>query len=189
MTKGGADLSAPFHVIRRQEDHPMNETDETLNRTLWGLVTSERTVMLSLNAADALPRPMTALIEPGTDEKVNPVAWFYAGQNDPLVTELRQSGAANAPAFFTFTSRDHHLFATVRGAIAVSDDAAIRKRFSTPEAMSWFPDPQEPPVLLRFDPADAEIWNADFSFVDGVKLLLGAKAEDTLAAKVAKIAY
>ncbi|HEY0275674.1 MAG TPA: pyridoxamine 5'-phosphate oxidase family protein [Paenirhodobacter sp.] len=167
----------------------MNDTDETLSRALWGLVTSERTVMLSLNAADALPRPMTALVVPGNDERANPVAWFYAGQKDPLVAELRQTGAANAPAFFTFTARDHHLFATVRGAIAVSEDAKIRARFGTPEAASWFPDPDEPPVLLRFDPADAEIWDADFSFVDGMKLLLGAKAEDTLATKVAKIAY
>ncbi|HEY0213323.1 MAG TPA: pyridoxamine 5'-phosphate oxidase family protein [Paenirhodobacter sp.] len=167
----------------------MHDTDEALNRALWGLVTSERTVMLSLNLTDALPRPMTALIERGNAERESPVAWFYAGQNDPMVTGLRQTGAPNAPAFFTFTARDHHLFATVRGAIALSDDAVIRERFGTPERAQWFTDPDDPPVLLRFDPADAEIWDADFSFVDGVRLLLGAKAEDALAAKVAKIAY
>lgn len=168
-----------------------SETAETLNRAFWGLLMTERTVMLSLAASEALARPMTAMVEPEPEEepRMSPTVWFYAPRSSRIMAAMQGLGAKGAPASFTFVAQEHQLFATVRGLLSVSDDQAMIDRFGEPEPAPWFAGPEEPPALLRFDPSEAEIWDAAVSLVDGMKLLLGQPAEETLASKVAKIAY
>ncbi|WP_287252704.1 pyridoxamine 5'-phosphate oxidase family protein [Mesorhizobium sp.] len=57
----------------------------------------------------------------------------------------------------------------------IDDDRAVIDRLWNRFVAAWFEEGKEDPklCLLRFDPADAEIWKDASSIVAGVKLFLG----------------
>ncbi|MBP1474533.1 pyridoxamine 5'-phosphate oxidase family protein [Frateuria sp. MAH-13] len=138
-----------------------------LKQKFWDAVKDDRTVMLGLADANSHPRPMTAMIE---GDEGGPV-WFFTGTS----TELGAGVSAPAPALLTLSSKGHDVFATVHGTLSRTHDRAVIDRLWNPFIAAWYEGGKDDPtlVLLRFDPADAEIWLEGSSLVAGVKAMLG----------------
>jgi general stress protein 26 len=148
-----------------REDEMANETE--LKSKLWKSMASDRTMMVGLDGiSEAHPRPLTAHIE----HEGGPI-WFFTARGNDLVRLLFRSQTAIA----TYASKGHDLFATIHGRVGVSDDRAVVDRLWSPFVAAWFKDGKDDPnlALLRFDPAEAEIWEDASSLIAGLKMLLG----------------
>lgn len=145
----------------------------TLTRRLWDTIGDERTVMLSLDGDEGLPpRPMTALADPVRADDAHSPLYIFTATGTEMVTRL---GAGPAPATMSVTSKGHGLFATITGSLQPTRDAALIDRLWSPFVAAWYPGGKDDPtlVLLRFDPAGAEIWENGSSLMAGIKALFG----------------
>jgi general stress protein 26 len=156
----------------------MPSPDE-LEKKFWNALTSDMTVMLGRDGGD-YPRPMTAQIE---DER-GPI-WFFTSRDTEIVQKLE----ATDPALFTFASKGHDLFATVRGTLQVHNDRSTIDRLWNPFVAAWFEDGKDDPklVLLRFDADEAEIWLNENSLFAGIKMLFGIDPKEDYKDKVATV--
>ena len=137
-----------------------------MQRKLWKVLESERTVMLGIPGDEAgLPRPMTAQIE----GERGPV-WFFAGRPNSLVDMADGRGTQ-----MVVVSKGHDLFATVNGTLSLHNDPATIERLWNPFIAAWFEGGKDDPKLrlLRMDPEDAHVWLNENSLLAGVKLMLG----------------
>lgn len=144
-------------------------TPQELRDKLWDSLRSDMIVMLGvMGPDDHHKRPMAAQI---TDDDT--AIWFFGDKT----TELAQAvsgGSATAEA--CFSSKGHDLFACVHGAIMIDTDRTMVDALWNPQVAAWYPDGKDDAklVLFRFDPAEAEIWDAQSSLLASVKSLFGA---------------
>ncbi len=143
--------------------------DADIRARFWRALHSDRTVMLGLDDAAAAPRPMTVMT---LDKADHGPFWIFTSNE----TELAQRLQTTAPAFFTFVSKDHDIFATVHGLLTPDTDRSVVENLWNPFVAAWYPQGKDDPtlVLLRFDPSQAEMWLNGSSLLAGLKLLLGA---------------
>ena len=89
--------------------------------------------------------------------------WFICRQDVSLVRELKGSTHA---ALMTVVSEDHHLHASVGGELTLERDQGRIDQFWSSVADAWLPEGRTSPnvTLLRFDPAEAEVWLSDNAF-------------------------
>ncbi len=147
----------------------------------WAALKNDMTMMLGAKGTtDGHPRPMTAQFE--NDQ--GPL-WFFTTKDNSLVIGLSESAEAVA----TFTSKDHDLFATVDGALALEPDQAVVDRFWNRFVAAWYEGGKDDPnlALLRFEPKHAEIWEDATSLWAGAKLLLGIDPKSDYKDKVAHV--
>jgi general stress protein 26 len=154
---------------------------QELKQKFWDAVKDDRTVMLGLADAKSHPRPMTAMIE---DDEGGPI-WFFTATS----TELGTGISAPLPAVLTLSSKGHDVFATVHGSLSRTTDRSVIDRLWNPFIAAWYEGGKDDPslVLLRFDPADAEIWLDGSSLVAGVKAMLGADPKKDYEDKVGRV--
>ncbi len=155
-------------------------SDDKLITKFWSALRSDMTVMLGLAMVDeGHTRPMTAQFEDGET-----AIWFFTSTDNSIVQSLSQSNAG----VMNFASKDHDLFACVHGAVARYDDLAVIDRLWNPYVAAWYTGKDDPKLaLLRFDPADAEIWENASSVFAGLRMLLGSDPKKDYADKVAKV--
>ena len=91
-------------------------------------------------------------------------AWFICRRDVSLVREI---GGESHAAIVNVISEDHHLHASLGGELSVERDQGRLDQFWSSVADAWLPEGRLSPdvVLLRFDPAEAEVWISDNSFV------------------------
>ena len=89
--------------------------------------------------------------------------WFIAHRDTALVKQL--AGASHA-AMFILVSENHHLHACIGGTLQEQRDQGRLDLFWSSVVDAWMPEGKTSPevTLLRFDPAEAEIWLSDNSF-------------------------
>ena len=89
--------------------------------------------------------------------------WFICRRDVSLVREL--GGQAHA-ALLNVVSEDHHLHASVGGELTAERDQGRIDQFWSSVADAWLPEGRTSPevILLRFDPAEAQVWLSDNSF-------------------------
>lgn len=152
---------------------------QEIERKFWSALRSDMTVMLG--ADGIFPRPMTAQVG---DEDRGPI-WFFTSRQTELLTRV----PASPEAWMTFTDKGHNLWASVKGRLSVSNDPAVIERFWSPYIAAWFEGGKTDPdlVLLRFDPADAEIWLDGSSLLAGLKMLLGSDPKQDYKDNVARV--
>ncbi|MDR7034952.1 pyridoxamine 5'-phosphate oxidase family protein [Mesorhizobium sp. BE184] len=140
---------------------PDNKEFET---KFWESIRSDMTAMVGLS--DVHPRPLTAQFD--GDAKV---VYFFTASD----TELAESLSQAKEATLVYAAKGHDLFATVQGTLAVDNDRALIDRLWNRFVAAWFEGGKDDPKLrlLRFDPAEAEIWLDASSLVAGVKMFLG----------------
>ena len=156
-------------------------TPRELEAKFWKAVESDRTMMLGLSDSDGgHSRPMTAQIEDGRGP-----LWFFTSRESDLVGRLKPGQRA----FGAFSAKDHDLFASVEGTLALSNDRATIERLWNPFVAAWFEDGKDDPklALLRFDAEHAEIWLNASSLLAGVKLLLGVDPKKDYKDNVADV--
>lgn len=144
-----------------------NEAD--LTAKFWKALKSDRTVMLGLPDVDGgRAQPMTALIE---GDHSGPI-WIFTSSETDLIHSLDQQGR---DAFIHFQDKGHHVFAAVDGRLRIDTDRETIDRLWNPFIAAWFEGKDDPKLrLLRFEPADAQIWLNENNLFAGVKMLLGA---------------
>lgn len=143
--------------------------DADIRARFWRALHSDRTVMLGLESGAVAPRPMTVMAEGDADH--GPL-WIFTAKD----TELAEAVPATTQAVFTFASKGHDVFATVHGLLSPDTDRRMVDTLWNPFVAAWYPEGRDDPslCLLRFDPAQAEIWLNGSSLVAGLKILLGA---------------
>ena len=169
----------------------------TLTRKLWDTIESDRTVMLSIDGEDGVPpRPMTALVDkdhaagmqaPGHEGHDHGELWIFTATGTELADRL---GEGPAPATMTVVAKSHALFATLTGSLSQSHDRAVIDRLWNPFVAAWYPGGKTDPtlVLLRFDPAGAEIWENGSSLMAGIKSLFGIDPREDYRDQKAEVA-
>ncbi len=161
----------------------MMTADAEITATFWKHLRSDRVVMLGLEAkAPTSLRPMTAQLDTEADQ--GPI-WFFTSTGSAIVEGV----AAEDLAIFTFVSKGHDVFASVHGHLTRTTDSAVIDRLWNPSVATWYKGGKEDPtlVLLRFDPASAEIWRDGSSLLAGLKLLLGGDPQADFRDDVAKV--
>lgn len=144
-------------------------TAEDLETKLWKALKSDRTVMLRLEGDSGGPgQPMTVQLD--KDVERGPLYIFTAKD-----TDLVEALGGSSPAQIIFASKGHDLFAAIDGELVAVDDPALIDRLWNPFVAAWFEGGQNDPnlQLLRFDPAEAQIWENDNSVFAGLRVLLG----------------
>jgi general stress protein 26 len=142
----------------------MPDNDEEFKSKFWDSIRSDMTAMIGVPGVH--PRPMTAQFDGDRN-----VIYFFTAKD----TDLAESVAAGKEATLVYAAKGHDLFATVEGILRIDNDRAVIDRLWNRFVAAWFEGGKEDPklCLLRFDPADAEIWKDASSIVAGVKLFLG----------------
>jgi general stress protein 26 len=157
--------------------------DTEITRKFWTALRSDMTVMLGTGGDGGVaPRPMTAMMDGAADH--GPI-WFFTARS----TELARTLQGARPAFFAFTAKGTALWASVTGQVSAQMDRAVIDRLWSPFVAAWYEGGKEDPelVLLRFDPAGAEIWLDGSSLLAGLKLLLGADPKAQSESNVARV--
>jgi general stress protein 26 len=156
-------------------------TPQELERKFWDTLSSDRTMMLGLHAADeGHTRPMTALLDDSRRSM-----WFFTVRDNAMVRQLDDGHRAVA----TFTAKDHDLFATIHGTLLLESDPAMIDRLWNSHVAAWYEGGRNDPniALLRLDPDGAEIWENANSLLAGIKLMFGADPKADYRDKVAKV--
>jgi len=156
-------------------------TPNELKTDFWSALKSDKTVMLGLAGVEhGHTRPMTARIEGDT----GPI-WFFGDRDTELVKSLDRSQSA----VFSFSAKDHDLFAAVDGVLQVDMNRAVIDRLWNSAIAAWYKGGKDDPrlALLRFDPGQAEIWQSESSLFAGVKALLGVESQTNRDGKKAEV--
>src|SRR5579863_2957454 len=156
----------------------MKQSD--IEQKFWGELRSHPTLMLGLASEAGTARPMTACLEEHAHSM-----WFFTSRRTELVRRLQDSAAA----VVNYAGKGHDIWATLAGTLKIDMDRERIERFWNRFIAAWFPGGKGDPnlVLLRFDPQDGEIWLAETSLLEGVKLMLGADPKKEYADHVAKV--
>ncbi|MCG6120824.1 MAG: pyridoxamine 5'-phosphate oxidase family protein, partial [Blastomonas sp.] len=76
----------------------------------------------------------------------------------------------------------HKLFACIAGTLTIDNNPEVIDKFWSNSVEAWYEQGKSDPdlVMLRFDPSDIEIWEADMSLVGKLKMMFGGtmKAKD-----------
>jgi len=136
-----------------------SHTPADLEARLRKAVQSTRAVMLGLVGEPIRHfQPMHAYGVEGE----RPI-WFLCRRDIELVEDL---AGQSRPAMINVVSEDHHLHACVSGTLSEDRDQGRIDLFWSSIADAWLPEGKTSPLVtvLRFDPADAEVWLSDNAF-------------------------
>lgn len=156
-------------------------TPQELERKFWKALKSDRTLMLGVDGVeDGHARPMTAQV----DGESGPI-WFFSSTDTVLVRNLTRGHRAIA----AFSSKDHELFASIRGNLERDDNPAMIERLWNPFVAAWYEGGKEDPrlALLRLDAEDGEVWLKESGLLSGVKMLLGRDPREEARDNVANV--
>jgi general stress protein 26 len=134
-----------------------------LTRDLWKHLSKSPFLMLGLTGVNEHSEPLTAQLD---DEQVDRL-WFFIGKDN----RLAKGGAAMAQ----FASKGHDFFACLAGTVSLDKNRAMVEKLWSKQAEAWFPGGKDDPnlALLRFDIANAELWETDLSLSGKLKLIFG----------------
>lgn len=156
-------------------------TPKELEEKFWKELKSDRTIMLGLASGDGHARPMTVQLDGDRGS-----FWIFTANDTELVGQL---GTGSEPAFATFASKGHDLFASIQGRLQVNNDRATIDKLWNRFVAAWFEGGKDDPklTLLRFEPEHAEIWQDASSILSGIKLLLGIDPKEDYKDQVADV--
>lgn len=129
----------------------MTDQKQDLADQFWEKLDDSPFVMLGLKGS-GFSRPMTAQID--EDRTI----YFFASREEQLVQQLAQS----ADAMATFASKGHDFFASIAGRLSFDNERQKIDRLWNPMISAWYDKGKDDPdlVLLRFDAAKADVWDA-----------------------------
>lgn len=158
-------------------DQQSNEDPAEVRERMWKKMSDSPFVMIGLVGADEHSEPMTAQL----DKDANSEFWFYT-RNDNRI-------ARGGPAMAQFVSKDHKLFACIRGNLTEETDPATIDKYWSKQTEAWFDGGRDDPklMMLRFDLSDAEIWEGDESLAGKFKMLTGMKIKPGEAGRHAEV--
>lgn len=156
-------------------------TPAELEQAFWEHLKSDMTVMVGLESERGRSRPLTAQIE---NEGRGPI-WFFTARDTDIVQQL----SGPQPGILAFASKGHDLFASVTGTVTLDNDPVVIDRLWNAFVAAWYEGGRNDPklALLRFDPAEGQIWENGSSLWAGIKMLFGADPKEDYRDNVAKV--
>ena len=150
---------------------------QALKEHLWKKLTDGPFMMVGLTGAGQHSEPLTAQLD---KDQINRLYFFIRRDN-----RLAAGGAAMAQ----FVSKGQDFFACLSGNAQIDEDRAMIDKLWSKPAEAWFPGGKDDPnlALLRFDIADAELWESDVSLGGKLKMLLGGTITPSEAGSHAKV--
>ena len=138
---------------------------QQLKKDMWKRMTDSPFVMIGLTGHGHHSEPLTVQL----DKDQVDTLWFFVGKDNRL--------AAGGAAMAQFVSKGHDFFACLSGTVKVDNDSGMIDKLWSKQAEAWFPGGKTDPnlTLLRFDIADAELWEEDMSFSGKLKMIFGGK--------------
>jgi len=150
---------------------------EELKKHMWKKMTDSPFVMIGLTGGGEHSEPMTVQL----DKDQVDTLWFFLGKDNRL--------AKGGAAMVQFASKGHDFFACLAGTARIDNDRGIIDKLWSNQAEAWFPGGRTDPnlALLRFDIADAELWETDMSLSGKLKMVFGGKIKPDEAGSHAKV--
>jgi general stress protein 26 len=148
-----------------------------LKEHMWKRMTDSPFVMIGLTGGRDHSEPMTVQL----DKDQVDTLWFFIGRDNRL--------AGGGPAMVQFVSKGHDFFACLSGTAKIDNDAGMIEKLWSKQAEAWFPGGKTDPnlALLRFDIADAELWETDISLGGRLKMVFGGTIKPDEAGSHAKV--
>ncbi|PWW02018.1 general stress protein 26 [Hoeflea marina] len=124
----------------------------------FDILSGTRAVMLGLSEAGNQMQPnhlQPMAPQTGPDERV---VWFFTKTGSDLARAVMQKSRSRAQ--MCVVSDDHDYHASVNGHLFLERDREVVERFWSPVVSAWFENGRDDPELavLRFEPAEAQIW-------------------------------
>ena len=150
---------------------------EELKKHMWKKMTDSPFVMIGLTGGGEHSEPMTVQL----DKDQVDTLWFFLGKDNRL--------AKGGAAMVQFVLKGHDFFACLAGTARIDNDRGIIDKLWSNQAEAWFPGGRTDPnlALLRFDIADAELWETDMSLSGKLKMVFGGKIKPDEAGSHAKV--
>jgi general stress protein 26 len=160
-------------MTEMQQDDPRE-----VRERMWKKLADSPFVMVERVGSGDHAQPMTAQL----DKDANHAFWFYTQKHNRL--------APGGPAMVQFVSKDHKVFACIRGTLVAETDARVIDRHWSNIVEAWFPGGKNDPnlLMLRLDLDDAEIWEGDESYAGFFKMMLGWKIDPQDAGRHVEVA-
>jgi len=155
-----------------------------IEKKFWKALRGDRVGMLGLTGVEqGHAQPMTGQILHEDDER-GPI-WFFTAKDTDLARALGESHAAA----FQFVSKGHDLFASLEGELIANNNRVIIDKLWNPFVAAWYEGGKDDPklLLIRFEPAHAQMWLNENSLFAGVKLLMGRDPKQDYAGKTAEV--
>ncbi|RVT93041.1 pyridoxamine 5'-phosphate oxidase family protein [Sphingomonas crocodyli] len=151
---------------------------QTLKEHLWKKLTDGPFMMVGLTGSGQHSEPLTVQLDKDQVDRL----YFFIGRDNRL--------AAGGAAMAQFVSKGHDFFACLSGTAQIDQDRAMIDKLWSKAAEAWFPGGKNDPnlALLRFDIADAELWESDVSLGGKLKMLFGGTIKPSEAGSHAKVA-
>ncbi len=148
-----------------------------LKQDLWKRMEESPFIMVGLTGGGDHSEPLTAQL----DRDQVDTLFFFIGKDN----RLAKGGAVMAQ----YVSKGHDFFACLDGDAKIVDDRAMVDKLWSKRADAWFPGGKEDPnlALLRFDIADAELWETDMPLSGKLKMVFGGKIKSDEAGSHAKV--
>lgn len=139
----------------------------TLKQHMWEKLEKGPFMMVGLADGKSHSEPLTAQLD---KDQVDTI-WFFIGKNNRL--------AKGGPAMAQFVSKGQDFFACLSGTASIANDPGMIEKLWSKPAEAWFPGGKSDPnlILLRFDIAEAELWESDMSVSGKLKMLLGSEID------------
>ncbi|QJR79765.1 pyridoxamine 5'-phosphate oxidase family protein [Alteromonas pelagimontana] len=134
---------------------------------MWKAMADSPNVMLSLTGSDEPSEPMHAQL----DKDAHGEFWFYTTKSN----RVAQGGKAMAH----FVSKDHEIFACIRGRLIHETRQEIIDKYWSKHVAAWYDKGKDDPSLqmMRLELDDAEIWTADPGIKGMFKMMTGKSIE------------
>jgi len=127
--------------------------DPEIRKAFWKELADSPYVMVRLNQTTADGQPMRAMLDADAHQKI----WFFMNRDNALVP--------GGPAKFDVSAKGHKLFASVTGTMSEENDRAVFEKLWSDKVGAWFKGGKDSPsiLLMRFDIADAHVWQVDMT--------------------------
>jgi len=159
-------------------DQQSNEDPAEVRKRMWKKMADSPFLMIGLSNSNEHSEPMTAQLDEDADSEF----WFYTRKDNRI--------APGGPAMAQFVSKDHKVFACIRGTLTEETDPAIIDKYWSNQTEAWFEGGRNDPNLkmMCFDLSDAEIWEGDQSITGLFKMLTGMKIKPEEAGRHTEVA-
>jgi general stress protein 26 len=138
--------------------------DPEIRKAFWKSLADSPFLMVRLTNGGDAGQPMTAML----DKDAHGTIWFFMNKSNRL--------APGGPAQADLSAKGHKLFAALSGTLMPETDHAVFDKLWSDKVGAWFEGGKDSPslLLMRFEIADAEVWQVDMTVSGLLHLFTGS---------------
>ncbi|MDF1833160.1 MAG: pyridoxamine 5'-phosphate oxidase family protein [Porticoccaceae bacterium] len=138
-----------------------------IRKEMWDSMADSPYIMIGLETSYGHFEPMTAQL----DKDANSAFWIYTKKGNRI--------EAGGTAVAQYMSKNHDLFACIRGTLVQEIDQTIIEQYWDQHIAAWYSNGLNDPDLLmmRFKLLDAEVWTVEPGLEGKFKLMTGMEVD------------